>query len=75
MFTRGFYGLALMAGQMGEPAHAGLCRNCGKCVKACPQHIAIPEELKNVNKTLGGLRTKLILIPARFLFNSNVKDE
>jgi len=26
------------------------CTGCGKCIKRCPQHIKIPEELKNVSK-------------------------
>jgi predicted aldo/keto reductase-like oxidoreductase len=38
--TRVLYGLELMGGY-GEPADASLCQNCGKCVKACPQQIAI----------------------------------
>jgi hypothetical protein len=58
--TRVVYGLDLM-GISGEPADASLCKNCGKCVKACPQHIAIPVELKNVSLDLGGLLTKILL--------------
>ena len=45
IMTRGMYGASLMGG-MGEPADASLCRNCGRCEKACPQKIAIPEELE-----------------------------
>ena len=38
------------------PAYASLCRNCGKCVKICPQHLPIPQHLEEVAKeyeTLG----------------------
>ena len=32
----------------------GLCTNCGKCIKACPQKLNIPELLDDVTKELGG---------------------
>lgn len=32
----------------GKPTYASLCIQCGKCEKACPQHIAIRQELKQV---------------------------
>lgn len=32
----------------GKPANASLCTSCGKCEKACPQHIPIRQELKQV---------------------------
>ena len=73
MMSRGFYGMHLMGG-MGAPADASLCRNCGKCVKSCPQNIAIPEELKKVRTTLGGLRTKLMLPVIRLMFSPKVKE-
>ncbi|MEN6443830.1 MAG: aldo/keto reductase [Methanoregula sp.] len=73
MMTRGFYGMQLMGG-MGAPADASLCRNCGKCAKACPQKIAIPKELKKVRSTLGGLRTKIMLPLVRLMFSSTVKE-
>jgi uncharacterized protein len=38
----------------GNEAHAGLCINCGKCVKACPQELEIPELLGDVSQDLGG---------------------
>ena len=73
LMARGFYGMMLMGG-MGTKADASLCIACGKCAKACPQHIAIPSELKNVNRTLGGLRTKLLLPLVRLMFSSEVKE-
>jgi len=73
LMARGFYGMMLMGG-MGTKADASLCIACGKCVKACPQHIAIPSELKNANRTLGGLRTKLLMPIVRMMFSSEVKE-
>ncbi len=37
---------------MPEKAEAGKCRSCGKCVPKCPQHIAIPERLKELQAVL-----------------------
>lgn len=71
LFTRGMYGMNLI-GVMGERADASLCRNCGRCTKACPQQIDIPGELAKVRCTLGGLRTRAILPIARMLFRAEV---
>ena len=68
LMTRVFYGLQLLDGR-GVPSHAALCKNCGKCVKACPQHIAVPDELKKVSKTLGGLRTKMLVPLVKLMFH------
>ena len=73
MMCRGFYGMQLMGG-MGNAADASLCRNCGKCVQACPQKIAIPEELKKVKSTLGGLTTKLMIPFVKLMFSPKVKE-
>ena len=73
-FTRGMYGAMLMGGLMPQKADASLCRQCGKCAKACPQHIAIPDELTKVNRTLGGLRTKLMMPIVRMMFPNEVKE-
>ena len=37
-----------------KPTHAGLCIDCGKCVRACPQKLEIPELLEEVSRDLGG---------------------
>jgi len=44
-------------GLMGGVSYAGLCRNCGKCEKACPQHLPIRDLLKEVSREFeGGMR-------------------
>ncbi|MGB9979306.1 aldo/keto reductase [Methanobacterium sp.] len=59
MFNEGFRASFLYLGQLGgvmggDETHAGLCTDCGKCIKACPQKIDIPERLGNVSKEMGG---------------------
>lgn len=50
-----FLYLSQLGGVMsGNEAHAGLCINCGKCVRVCPQKLDIPELLGGVSKELGG---------------------
>jgi len=69
IMTRAMYGIQLMGGLGGKPVNASLCRNCGKCVSLCPQHIEIPDELKNVSKTLDGLRTRALIPIIRMIFS------
>jgi hypothetical protein len=73
LMSRGFYGLTLM-GTMGERGDAALCKNCGKCAKACPQKIAIPDELRKVKGQLGGLRTKILIPLVKMMFSGEVKE-
>ncbi len=61
LYTRGFYAIMLMGIMSGERSDAALCKNCGVCVKKCPQHINIPEELAAVKGCLGGWQTKLMM--------------
>jgi hypothetical protein len=42
-------------GLMGEKSYAGLCRQCGKCAKACPQHLPIPSLMKDVSREMEGM--------------------
>jgi predicted aldo/keto reductase-like oxidoreductase len=44
-YNGGFWGVT-------KEQDASNCVECGKCVEACPQHIAIPEWLKKVDKEL-----------------------
>ena len=74
LITRGMYGMMLMGAMGASATDASLCRNCGKCEKACPQKIAIPEELKKVRSTLGGLRTKLMIPFVKLMFSTEVKE-
>jgi hypothetical protein len=43
------------SGLMGEKSYAGLCRQCGKCAKACPQALPIPDLMKQVSKEMEGM--------------------
>lgn len=43
-----------------KPGYASMCKECGKCVKACPQHIDIPKHLKEVKKEFEGPDAKIM---------------
>ncbi len=60
-YIRGMYAVMQMGILHGKPSDASLCKNCGVCIKKCPQHIAIPEELKAVKGSLGGVQTKIMI--------------
>jgi hypothetical protein len=59
--SRAAYARRLMGGLSGKRSDASLCKECKKCVERCPQHIAIPEQLKAVSNELGGPKTEAIL--------------
>lgn len=59
--ARGMYAMFLMGALTGVRADAALCKECNKCVERCPQHINIPEKLKEVAKELGGPKTEAAL--------------
>lgn len=44
---------------------ASQCIACGKCVKHCPQHIAIPDELRKVRKEFEGWSTGFLIFMAK----------
>ncbi|MHB8164929.1 MAG: aldo/keto reductase, partial [Methanoregula sp.] len=46
--------LELHVSLFGLVSYAGLCRNCGKCVRICPQHLPIPRLLKDVSRDMDG---------------------
>jgi len=43
------------------------CAGCGACKEACPQHIEVPEKLKEAERELAGVDTKLFLVMGRLL--------
>ncbi len=49
-----FHYLTRHGGVLGNRSFAGLCRNCGKCEKACPQHLPVPACLKEVSDSMEG---------------------
>jgi predicted aldo/keto reductase-like oxidoreductase len=50
--SRGMYEMLLRGRLSGKRSDAALCQECGKCVERCPQHILIPQQLKEVAATL-----------------------
>lgn len=74
MLTRGFY-IAQVIGFDDHPANAAFCRNCGRCVAACPQGIAIPEELQKVSRDLDGWQTKLMKPLVKMMMTRQQKEE
>lgn len=59
--SRVMYGMMLMGGLNGKRADAALCKECKVCAERCPQHIAIPEKLKEVEKDVGGPKTEAMM--------------
>ena len=59
--ARSMYALFLMGGLTGVRADSSLCKDCKQCLERCPQHINIPEKLKEVAKDLGGPKTEAAL--------------
>ena len=49
-----FHYLTRHGGITGDRSYAGLCRNCGRCEKICPQHLPIPAGLKEVSTSMEG---------------------
>jgi predicted aldo/keto reductase-like oxidoreductase len=43
-----------LGGVLGNRGYAGLCRRCGKCERNCPQHLPVPNLLKEVSATMEG---------------------
>ena len=41
-------------GLLSNVSYAGLCRQCGKCVKICPQHLPVPDRLREVAEEMEG---------------------
>ena len=51
-----------------EDAQASACVACGKCVKACPQKISIPEQLKKIDMEFKRMKR-------RKAFNAAIPDD
>ena len=49
-----FHYLTRHGGITGDKSYAGLCRNCGKCEKICPQHLPVPKCLEEVATSMEG---------------------
>ncbi len=56
-------------GGSGTPAYASLCEDCGKCVKACPQNLPIPELLQDIVNDFEGRGSKMLLSGLNHFFN------
>jgi predicted aldo/keto reductase-like oxidoreductase len=50
-----FHYIGRHGGLLSGVSYAGLCRGCGKCTTLCPQHIPIPERLREVSKEMEGM--------------------
>jgi uncharacterized protein len=51
-----------------EPAYASLCRDCKKCLEKCPQHLPIPELMKEVAAEFDDRKMKaMVWVAKRFL--------
>jgi predicted aldo/keto reductase-like oxidoreductase len=49
-----FYTAQLGGAMTGKASNASLCKECGRCVKACPQDLPIPDLLKEVSAEFEG---------------------
>jgi hypothetical protein len=54
-----FHYLTRHGGITGDRSYAGLCVNCGKCEKICPQHLPVPAYLKDVSDSMEGKTMEL----------------
>jgi predicted aldo/keto reductase-like oxidoreductase len=73
----GFQYIAFTSGLMsGKPSSASLCKQCGKCEKACPQHIPIRDKLREVAADMEPaiIRPFVGLARKYFSFRSRRKD-
>jgi predicted aldo/keto reductase-like oxidoreductase len=52
--TKFFYAARMGGAMTGKASNASLCKECGNCVKACPQGLPIPDLLKDVSKEFEG---------------------
>ena len=62
------FGFAQTMGMRKDPCFASQCINCGKCKQHCPQHIDIPEKLKEADQVLRPLPYKIAIHVIRKIF-------
>ncbi len=58
----------------GKPHWTTSCINCGRCEKACPQHLQIRHTFKQVHKDLEGPFVKAIAWAGRLFFHKQKKS-
>ena len=73
--SRVMYGMMLMGGLNGKRADAALCKECKVCAERCPQHIAISEKLKEVEKDVGGPKTEAMTAIMKARMTQQPKNE
>lgn len=55
-----FHYIGRHGGLLSGVSCAGLCRACGKCAMLCPQHIFIPERLREVSHEMEGMMSLVV---------------
>ena len=71
-----FHYLGRHGGLIGDVSYAGLCRNCGKCAKICPQHLPVPHLMKKVSREMEGrtMGMKVVILKGGlWLMNQTVR--
>jgi predicted aldo/keto reductase-like oxidoreductase len=63
-----FHYLGRHGGLLSGVSYAGLCKNCGKCEKICPQHLPIPVRLREVSKEMEGMMGVIVPVLKRGLW-------
>lgn len=58
--ARMLYAFGLYGVEGFDPSYASLCEECGKCEKKCPQHLPVPELLKEVAEEFEDGKMKLM---------------
>lgn len=57
-----------------KPSLASVCVQCGKCLEKCPQHLPIPDLLKEVQEDMEGFMTKPLVWLGKRLFKVRKKS-
>ena len=55
-----FHYIGRHGGLLSGVSRAGLCRACGKCTAVCPQHIPVPERLREVSHEMEGMMSLVV---------------